>query len=167
MKKENYIICLLLLCSCTIYTFYRPDSILINEIWINLGWTEERKIIGDWLDHNLPLPTWVIYNLPEALWTICLTICCKPLYLKRGKKKIRLVLLPPLFVIVLEFFQMLHITKGTFDLWDIALSVIAWVWIAFLPGRQPPSPFQFYPLTFLSYRLIFVWIIVLMAHFTG
>ncbi|MBX9450136.1 MAG: hypothetical protein KL787_10635 [Taibaiella sp.] len=62
---------------------------------------------------------------------------------------------------------MLHITKGTFDLWDIALSVIAWLWIAFLPRKQPSSSFQFYPVTFLSYRLILVWIIVLMAHFSG
>lgn len=156
-----------MLCSCAIYTFYRPDSILINEIWIKLGWIEERKVIGEWLDHNLSLPAWAIYNLPEALWTICLTICCKPLYLRRGKQKTALVLLPPVFVIILEFFQMLHITKGTFDLLDIVLSVIAWLWIAVLPRKQPLSSFQFYPVTFLSYRLIFVWIIVLMAHFSG
>jgi len=43
-----------------------------------------------------------------------------------GHREIGCVFIPLIFSIVLEFFQLLNVTNGRFDFWDIGISISFW-----------------------------------------
>lgn len=167
VKKENILILLLLLACLWIYTFYRPDTILINEIWQSLHMKETFNQWRTVIATTIPLPHWMIYNLPEAMWIACLSICCQSVFVPWQGKRLSLRPFPIVYAISLEIFQYFHITNGTFDFWDILASFVAWFLIIQTPlGRRHP-PHHLFHSNKDAYRLWIVFFIVVLAHFSG
>ena len=167
MKKENRIIFLLLIICLWIYTLYRPNTILINQLWEGVGWNNWLETVKGLLHRKLPLPGWVIFNLPEALWIFALTVCIKPFFLFFRNHTIGLYGFPIVYVIFLECMQGLKITNGTFDGWDVFFSFVAWLTALIIPlGSRYPS-IHLFTINKESIRLLIVFVIVLLAHFSG
>lgn len=75
---------------------------------------------------SIALPQFLIFSLPEGLWVLAVTIASKNFYFDKEKRLFHLAFLPLLIAIVLEVFQLFHITNGTFDWWDIASAICFW-----------------------------------------
>ena len=112
--------------SLFVYLFYRTEKTVINEIFISIvsfdNFVELRRCITG----TLTLNEHIIYSLPEGLWVFCITLTSKFLFVKAGSREIDLHFVPLIFSIGLELFQLLHLTNGRFDFWDIGVSVLFW-----------------------------------------
>jgi hypothetical protein len=78
------------------------------------------------LSQSINLNNIVIYNLPEAFWVFSLTLLSLNYKLKIKGVNLNLIYIPLLYVWIAEFFQLLSITNGTFDVLDIVFSSITW-----------------------------------------
>lgn len=127
MKRTYSLTVLALSVSLFIYIFYRSKNTVINELIVLLfspdTYTEARRNVAG----AMPLNELILFSLPGGLWVFCMTILSKDLYMKIGKHAIRIVLVPVLFAVSLEFFQLLHLTNGTFDPWDIGFYLMFWL----------------------------------------
>nr|WP_255476689.1 hypothetical protein [Mucilaginibacter sp. AK015] len=110
-----------------IYLFYRADKTAVNEIVIRLISFETYINLKAYITAALPLNDTVVYSLPEGLWVFCITLTSKPYYITLINRRVNLVFMPLLICIVLEVFQLFHITNGRFDFMDIGVSVIFWI----------------------------------------
>jgi len=126
MRRTYSLAAVPLLISLFIYLFYRSRSTVVNElmafIFSSGVYNQARRAVS----YAIPLSEPVVFSLPGGLWVFCLTILSKDLYLKIGNTRIQVALLPILFVIGLEFLQLIHFTNGTFDLWDIGFYLAFW-----------------------------------------
>lgn len=127
MRKKYLFICLALLISLFIYLFYRTDRTAVNEIVVKLIPLKTYAGLKAYIVTMLPLNNVAIYSLPEGLWVFCITLTSKPYYITLINRRINLVFMPLLICIVLEVFQLFHITNGRFDFMDIGVSVIFWI----------------------------------------
>lgn len=164
MKRNYFIINLSLLFSLFIYLGYRTEKTLICKLCISLiSWDKfiaYRKVLAT----CFPLPELIIYCLPEGLWVFSITLTSKHLFLKVGKPELNLLFLPLIFSIGLEIFQLLHITNGRFDFWDIGFSILFWGLATFLlpPNGLKQNALQ--PFTMHSFICILSYLIVYLAH---
>jgi hypothetical protein len=164
VKKNYCIIVLSLLISLFIYLFYRTEKTVVNEIFISLisfdKFVEFRKAITN----TLSLNEHIIYSLPEGLWVFCITLTSKYLLLKVGNREINLLFLPLIFSIGLELFQLLHLTNGRFDIWDIAFSVLFWAIANYLIIHKSTKQNILHPFTTKSFICLCSYLIVYLAH---
>lgn len=155
---------LTLLVSLFIYLFYRTEKTVINEIIISIvsfdRFNEMRKVVTN----ILPLNEHIIFSLPEGLWIFCVTLTSKYFFLKVGSNQINLIFIPLIFSIVLEFFQLLHLTNGRFDIWDIGLSVLFWAIANFLITYENSKQNILHPFTTNSLICLLSYLIVYLAH---
>lgn len=166
MKKKYFLIILSLLFSLFIYLFYRTEKTVVNEIFISMisfdRYIELRKIITN----LLPLNEYIIYSLPEGLWVLTITLTSKYYFLKIGNCEIKLFFAPIVFSIGLELLQLLHLTNGRFDFWDIGFSIFFWLVANYLIFNKTQTQTQniLYPFTAKSIICILSYIIVYLAH---
>ncbi len=118
----------LLLCGL-ICLFFRSSDTYANIIWNDLF---SFNLSSSWKLNDI-----IIYNLPSALWVFSITLISfniKPSITK--KLPFSTTLLPLFFIIILEFFQLFNLTNGTFDILDILLPALAWLFAIFLLSRN-------------------------------
>lgn len=129
MKKYTYygIIVLGLLTALFLYAFYRTTDTVVNRVFISVFSHDSFYQLRNVVTTIMPLPDWMVYSIPEALWVFCATLVSKNLYLSIGRYSVNCVYIPILFAFLWEVFQLVGITKGYCDFWDIILSSIAFV----------------------------------------
>ncbi|TCD04672.1 hypothetical protein EZ449_16585 [Pedobacter frigidisoli] len=113
--------------SLFIYIFYRTEKTLVNQIIIQFISLKNYNNLKLLTTSSLPLNKYIIYSLPEGLWVFCITLTSKEFYMEFFKQHINCVFIPLVFAIGLEFLQLFHITKGHFDIYDIAATLIFWL----------------------------------------
>ena len=138
MKRRYSLTAIGLLISLFIYLIYRSKSTVINELmaWVLSPDTYTQIRIN--IRHALPLNEPVIFSLPGGLWVFCMTIISRDLYIMIRNYKVQIAVLPLVFVVGLEFMQLFHFNRGTFDLWDIGSYVTFWFLGYYgLPSHKP------------------------------
>lgn len=164
MKKNYFLIMVSLLCSLFIYLFYRTEKTVINQVFGSLvsfdTYIELRKVIAC----TLPLNNHIIYSLPEGLWVLCITLTSRSLYVKMGRREINLLFIPLIFSIGLELFQLLHLTNGRFDFWDIGVSILFWAVAHYLIKHKSAKQNLLHPLTGTGLICLLSYLIVYLAH---
>ena len=164
MKKHYWYIAPALIVSLFIYLFYRTDKTLINQIFIQLISLNSYENLKQVITTSLPLNKYIIYSLPEGLWVFCITLTSKGFYIKLFKKQIDCVLIPLIFAIGLELFQLLHFTNGRFDFLDIAVSLLFWFIAAKIIDTKTQFQNIFNSLNFNNAVCILSYCIVYLAH---
>ena len=132
MIRKYLLMALSLLGSLFIYLFYRTQKTAINEIAISLLSESEYQALRESIRSALPLNDPTIYSLPEGLWVFCITLTSQSFYFKFRQLQLACVYLPPVVALGFELFQLLGITKGRFDVVDIAVSLLFWMLAQFL-----------------------------------
>ena len=112
----------------------------------------------------LPFHDFMIYSLPEGLWVFAATLSSKYFHLRIRSRDFALVFTPVVFSIGLELFQLLHLTNGRFDWWDIVISLVCWVIAFYLPIYRLKTENIFKPVSIHSLVCISVYLIVYLAH---
>ncbi len=110
-----------------IYLIWRSESVLVNFLMGSLFSPEDFR---DWratISSRLPLNDLIIYSLPGGLWVFVSTVAFKDFFVVIRKNIINLMFLPLVMAIVLEVTQLIHLTNGVFDGWDVLLELIFWV----------------------------------------
>ena len=136
-QSIQYLSCIfmpLLICFF-IAVFYRVDetniNILLDFIWPE-SFTTFKTRLGAYLP---PLPDLFVYSLPEGLWVFSLTLIGIRLQFCFMDFKIPFVWIPITDALILELFQWLNWTDGTFDFQDIFISIVFWI-LALIIGQH-------------------------------
>lgn len=164
MKKHYWYIFFALIISLFIYVFYRTDKTLVNQIIIQSISFRTYQSLKQTITSSLPLNEYLIYSLPEGLWVFCITLTSKEFYFDLFKKRINCVFIPLLFVVALELFQLLHITNGYFDFFDIGISLFFWFIAAKIIDTQQRLENLFHSLNYSSLFCLLSYCIVYLAH---
>jgi hypothetical protein len=164
VRKQYFFIILCLLISLFIYLFYRTEKTIINEIFIAIISFDSFIELRSSIKNVIPLNEHIIYSLPEGLWVFCITLTSKHLFLKVDSRKINLVYFPLIFSIGLELFQLLHLTNGRFDFWDIAFSLVFWIIAYYLSPYKGKRQNILNPFNFKSFICVISYLIVHLAH---
>lgn len=155
---------LALLASLFIYVFYRSDKTLVNEL-VKLVFSFDRYAnIRSTIMSALPLNEIVIYALPGGLWMFCVTVLARDFYVQFRRYKIPMTTVPIGFAIGLELFQLLHVTRGRFDPWDIACYVAFWLAAMFGIRNQHPQQNILSPFTIKGFICLACFFSVFLAH---
>ena len=162
--KIYYFIILALLFCLFIYMFYRTEKTVINEIFVSLVPFEKFMELRRSITNTLPLNGNIIYSLPEGLWVFCITLTSKSLFFKIDSNEIKLISVPLIFSISLEFFQLLNFTQGQFDIWDIGYSIIFWSIANNFVCNEFKRQNILKPFTFKSFICLLSYLIVYLAH---
>ena len=113
--------------SLFVYVFYRSEKTVVNELAILIlsydFYTTLRTFVAD----AIPLTKATVFSLPGGLWIFCVTALSRDFYMQVRTYKIQVVFLPILFAIGLEFCQLIHLTNGRFDVFDIAFYLMFWL----------------------------------------
>ena len=164
MKKNYYFIILSLLISLFIYLFYRTEKTVITEIFISVISIDNYVVLRKLMTGTIPLTDHVIYSLPEGLWVFCITLTSKNLFLRIANHEINCVFIPLIFSIGLELFQLLHLTNGRFDFWDINMSVFFWCVANYFISNTPEKQNLLQPINVKSSLCFMSYAIVYLAH---
>ena len=164
MRKNYFFILICLSLTLFIYLFYRTEKTVINEIFIYITSFDRFIELQKVITNLIPLNKHIIYSLPEGLWVFSITITSKFLFLKIGNHKINLLFVPLIFSIGLELFQLLNLTNGRFDFWDIGVSILFWFVANYLIPYKTIHQNILNPFTTRSLICVFSYIIVYLAH---
>lgn len=126
MKKTYLLIAVSLLLSLFIYLFYRTENTVVNRMFISVFSFEDLAALRKCVTTLFPLSEHIVYSLPEGLWVFSITLTSRLFFVRLGRREVGLVFLPLLFSVGLECMQLLHITNGRFDWWDIGASLLSW-----------------------------------------
>lgn len=164
MKRTYSVTALALLTSLFIYLFYRTRKTVVNELTGSLLSNDTFTNLRSWFSESLPLHDLIRFSLPGALWVFCMTILSNGLYLEFRRNRIPLVAMPLLFALGLEFFQLFHLTRGTFDLWDIGAYIIFWMlaWSGFRSHTSQQNVLS--PFSLKSFMCMVCFLSVYLAH---
>jgi hypothetical protein len=164
MKRIYSLSAITLLISLFIYLFYRTQKTVVNELILAFlsfeTYTEVRKAITN----TLILHEAIVYSLPGGLWVFCTTVLSSGLYLKLGIHRIRIVFVPLLFAVSLEFLQLMHVTNGYFDFWDIAFYVLFWLPAYFSRHSEKDEQDILSPFSLNSFMFLACFLAVYLAH---
>lgn len=164
MKNKYWLIIVSLLFSLFIYLFYRTEKTVINQLLIALFSRGRFTAWRTFVTAALPLNKHIIYSLPEGLWVFCITLTSNFLYVTVYKRKINLLFLPLVFSIGLELLQLLHITNGRFDFWDIGVSISCWGVAVVIMKRKSVTQNMLKPFTVNGFVCVMSYLIVYLAH---
>lgn len=164
MKKHHFLIIAVLLISLFIYLFYRTEKTVVNEIFISIVSFNTFFEIREHVAKMLPLNEHIIYSLPEALWVFCTTLTSKLLFIRIVNREFNLLYAPLLFSISLELFQLLHLTNGRFDFWDIGLSILFWAIANYFIKNAGANQNMLSPFNTRSLICLLSYLIVYLAH---
>ncbi|HMJ69005.1 MAG TPA: hypothetical protein VK508_08920 [Cyclobacteriaceae bacterium] len=162
--KRTYSIVAALSISLFIYLFYRSEKTVVNELLILVSSRDTYAAIKNTVMRAVSLNELVIFSLPGGLWIFCVTALSQGFYMKIRSYKIQVGLAPILFAIGLEFFQLMHLTHGTFDLWDIAFYLTGWflAWYSFRSQRLQQNILS--PFTLPGFICLSCFFSVYLAH---
>ena len=164
MKNQHFLIITSLLISLFIYLFYRTEKTVVNQIFISVVSFNTFFEMREHVTKILPLNEHMIYSLPEALWVFCITLTSKFLFMKIANREFNLLYAPLLFSIGLELFQLLHLTNGRFDFWDIGLSTLFWAIANYLVKNASIRQNMRTPFNSRSLVCLLSYLIVYLAH---
>ena len=166
MKRYfNYILMLhAMLFSIFVYLFYRTEKTVINEIFISLVSWDRFVAIREWVLLHVPLHQQVIYSIPEGLWVGVITLSSRFMFVRVGKQEIDLKYLPLVFAFGLELFQLVGVTFGQFDFWDLFWSLFFWALALVSVKFSPPRQNVFQPFNVHSWVFMGSYLIVFLAH---
>lgn len=103
-----------------IYIIFRSQTLKMFHWFSILGITDLINIFRDSFTNNFSPPYWVIYNLPDGLWLFSYTSIMIEIWRnKLNYESIFWIFIIPTIAILSEFFQLLNIISGTFDLLDL------------------------------------------------
>ncbi|RAW02187.1 hypothetical protein [Pseudochryseolinea flava] len=125
--RRRYSITIALLVSLFVYVFYRSDKTVVNELITLLLSPASYSYMKQIVLTTVPLPKLIIYSLPGGLWIFCVTSLAQDFYITVKAYVINLYLIPILFAIGLEICQLMHLTNGSFDVWDIVSYGLFWM----------------------------------------
>jgi hypothetical protein len=136
----------------------------VNELTISILSSEAYGNIKTRIIDAVPLNKLIIFSLPGGLWVFCATALAQDFYIKIKNIRIPLSLIPVHFAIGLEFSQLIHLTKGRFDLWDILSYVMFW-WLASYSNQFHRSQQNILsPLTLRGFTCLVCFVSVYLAH---
>jgi hypothetical protein len=164
MKKHHFLIITSLLISLFIYLFYRTEKTVINEIFISIVSFNTFFKMREYVTKMLSLNEHIIYSLPEALWVFCITLSSKFLFIRIADRELNLLYAPLVFSIGLEVFQLLHLTNGRFDFWDIGLSILFWAIANYFIKDAGARQSILAPFNTRSLICLLTYLIVYLAH---
>lgn len=128
MKYRVRVLLFIIFClfiGALIYAITRPDNIYLNR-WIDLisDGSIRRGLLS--LISVTNLPNWIIYSLPDALWMLGLVTLVLLIWdFKINSRSIPWIILAILTGIFYEIFQAFRLVKGTFDIIDIGVMIVA------------------------------------------
>ncbi len=164
MKKSVYTVVGASLCSLFIYLFYRTNKTVVNELAIQLLSLENYATLKAFVIQSLPLPDWMIYSLPEGLWVFCVTYTSIPFYIQQKNWRLNCSVVPLIYCISLEVFQLFHLINGRFDYMDILLSVLFWLLAIFAFKDKLNKQNMLTPLNSNKLFCLFTYGIVYLSH---
>ena len=136
MRKLFLYIIPSLLISLFIYLFYRTEKTVVTDLLISIITKENYLLLKHSIVQKLPLNEYIIFSLPEGLWVFCITLTSKDIYLSHKDRMINFAFLPLIFSIGLEIFQLVELTNGRFDVFDILVSIFFWFVAYFVIDHQ-------------------------------
>ena len=136
----------------------------MNQLFIQLSSLKTYEDIKYSITSSLPLNKYVIYSLPEGLWVFCITLTSKGFYMKLFNRQIDCALIPPIFAVGLELFQLFHITNGRFDILDIVVSLFFWFLALKITRTKASLENVFNAFNFNSMVCLLSYCIVYLAH---
>lgn len=162
---RNYCLIVLSLLICLfIYSFYRTEKTVVNEIIISIISFDKFEELRKTITNLLLLNDHVIFSLPGGLWVFCITLTTKPFFFKVGNRVISLLYFPLIFSIGLELFQLLHLANGRFDNWDIGFSVLFWCIANYFITHKDSYQNILNPFTAKSVICLSSYLIIYLAH---
>jgi hypothetical protein len=163
MKRTYSIVAALSIC-LFIYLFYRSEKTVVNELLILISSRDTYAAIKIMIMRALPLNELIVFSLPGGLWIFCATALSQGFYMKVWNYKLQVGLAPILFAVGLEVFQLVHLTNGTFDLWDVASYLTGWLlaWYAFRSQRSQQNILS--PFTLNGFICLSCFFSVYLAH---
>jgi hypothetical protein len=162
--KRTYSIVALLSISLFIYLFYRSEKTVVNELIILILSFDTYIAIKSSIINAIPLNKPIIFSLPGGLWIFCATALSRDFYIKIRDHKIQIVLVPILFVIGLEFCQLIHLTNGRFDIWDIAFYLLFWLLACYSFQSRGSQQNILSPFTLHGFICLACFLSVYLAH---
>jgi hypothetical protein len=164
MKRTYSLTVVALSVSLFIYLFYRTQKTVINELIASLLSPHAYSEIRSSVAGTLPLHELIRFSLPGGLWVFCLTILSKDLYIKIRQFKVQIVAVPLLFAAGLEFFQFFHITRGTFDFYDLGFYLFFWLLASYGFKSHGLEQDILSPLTLKGFICLTCFLSVYLAH---
>lgn len=138
MRKYIPLIGVSMLVSLFIYLFYRTDKTVINQLVLMLVSEHSYHYWKELVSESIPLKPIVVYSLPEGLWVFCITLTSRFFRLEILWFRLNIAVVPLILAILMEMFQLLHLSKGTFDPADLLFASVFW-WAAYIhtdPGQE-------------------------------
>lgn len=151
MKKYHVYIILPLFASLIIYVFFRSEHIIINQL-ISKFYPRPHYF-------KLHMSNFMVYNLPGGLWVFSATLISKNLYIKN----FNLAFLPLIFSFYIEIIQYFHLTRGTFDCWDLIVAFIGFIAAYYLVFCPYKKEFLFHKFNFRTILFSLSYLIVLLS----
>lgn len=164
MKRDYILITASLLLCLFVYLFFRTERTVITQLFISLVSYEDFLEMREHVNSVITLPEFIIFSLPEGLWVFCISLTSRSLYIKTGSREIRLVLVPLVVAIGMELSQLVHLTRGRFDVMDIAVSILFWAFATYGLKSTLAKQNLFSPVTKRSLICIASYLIVYLAH---
>lgn len=150
--------------SLFIYVVYRSEKTLVNELIIFLLTFETYAAMKSSIINAMPLPNSMVFSLPGGLWISCATALSQDFYMKIREYKIQVAVIPILFAIGLEFCQLIHLTNGRFDIWDLAFYVLFWLLALYLFPSRITQKNIVSPFTLHGFICLACFLSVYLAH---
>ena len=108
-----------------IYILFRADSLLMFRWFDSIGLGQTIKSIRSSIGQP-NLPSWTVFSLPDALWIFAFTNFMLIIWRdKFSGQSIPWIFIAPTIGLLSEIGQAFHLVRGTFDLTDLTLIVIA------------------------------------------
>ena len=122
-----------------IYILFRADSLLMFRWFDKLGASDLINFCRQHTFGQFSLPTWFIYSLPDALWIFSFTSLMLSIWQdKFSVQSLFWILIAPTIGLLSEIGQAFHFVRGTYDLSDLTLILIA----SALPFYSPVKKHQ-------------------------
>jgi hypothetical protein len=150
--------------SLFIYLFYRSEKTVVNELAILILSFDTYTAIKNSIIHAIPLNNVIIFSLPGGLWIFCATALSQDFYIRIKHHKIQVILVPILFAIGLEFCQLIHLTNGRFDSWDIFFYLLFWLVACYSFKSNDSQQNILSPFTFHGFICLACFLSVYLAH---
>jgi hypothetical protein len=150
--------------SLFIYMFYRTERTVVNELMILLLSYDSYFTMKGVVAGMLPLNEIMIYSLPGGLWVFAATSLSRGFYVKAWDEKMQIAFAPVIFAILLEFCQLIHLTPGRFDLWDIAFYLAFWLLANMKLRTDTAEEAELTPLTLHGFVCLACFLSVFLAH---
>lgn len=150
--------------SLFVYLFYRSEKTVVNELIVMIFSFDTYAAVKNSITNAFPLNKHIIFSLPGGLWIFSATVLSQGFYMKAKDHELHLSVAPIFFAIGLEFCQLIHLTNGRFDVWDIASYLFFWL-IAYYSFQSRGSQQNILsPLTLRGFFCLVCFLSVYLAH---